>query len=350
MVPNRPSYFSRFALKFAEILGAGIATAVSGYLVAHVGGYLSWPMQPSAPTAGIAAAPSGGAKTAERPHGRAAAPAAVETDTHATAAHDDHVKDAAHPAVKATEGPASPTAATATTASADNDDKRARGAAPARKPAIDTHAAKPAPHETAEAKTQETAEAKAEAKAHETAEAKAHSDEAVEEQVRAALANIDASRSPAASAAPLVAASPATQTPATTAPRPLIAPATPAPVSPATSQEPPASQNAATQNAAPVAAAAPSAPVAVAAPAQQVPAAPGPLNTVEIKSLPVAGVAEASPDAPAPAQADDAPDGKAKGESDKGFFSTIAHLPDLLRANAPAPGTEPPRPPMPVGQ
>ena len=42
--------------------------------------------------------------------------------------------------------------------------------------------------------------------------------------------------------------------------------------------------------------------------------------------------------------------GKQKIETDKGFFSTIAHLPDVLRANAPGPGTTPPRPPMPVGE
>jgi hypothetical protein len=29
MVPGKPTYFSRFALKFAEILGAGIAMAVA---------------------------------------------------------------------------------------------------------------------------------------------------------------------------------------------------------------------------------------------------------------------------------------------------------------------------------
>ena len=29
------SYFSRFFLKFVEIIAAGLATAVSGYLIAH---------------------------------------------------------------------------------------------------------------------------------------------------------------------------------------------------------------------------------------------------------------------------------------------------------------------------
>ena len=84
--------------------------------------------------------------------------------------------------------------------------------------------------------------------------------------------------------------------------------------------------------------------------AQQTPPEPGPLSTVEIKSLPVAGVGETSPTAQGAAQAENEPDGKAKDENDKGFFSTIAHLPDVLRAHAPGPGTAPPRPPMPVGE
>jgi hypothetical protein len=37
------SYFSRFFLKFVEIITAGLATAVSGYLIAHLSGVLSSP-------------------------------------------------------------------------------------------------------------------------------------------------------------------------------------------------------------------------------------------------------------------------------------------------------------------
>lgn len=40
-VSDEGSYFSRFTLKFVEITAAGVATAVSGYLIAHVGGLLS---------------------------------------------------------------------------------------------------------------------------------------------------------------------------------------------------------------------------------------------------------------------------------------------------------------------
>jgi hypothetical protein len=43
-VPEGGSYFSRFVLKFVEIIAAGLATAVSGYLIAHLSGVLSSPV------------------------------------------------------------------------------------------------------------------------------------------------------------------------------------------------------------------------------------------------------------------------------------------------------------------
>ncbi len=58
-VPDKVSYFSRFTMKFVEICAASIATAVGGYLVAHLGGYLPWPAREPTPTpAAIQAAPS----------------------------------------------------------------------------------------------------------------------------------------------------------------------------------------------------------------------------------------------------------------------------------------------------
>ncbi len=46
------SYFSRFTVKFIEISAAGIATAVSGFVLAHLTGYAAAPapaaMQPPA--------------------------------------------------------------------------------------------------------------------------------------------------------------------------------------------------------------------------------------------------------------------------------------------------------------
>ena len=42
-VSEQVSYFSRFFAKFAEVIAVGLATAVSGYLIAHLGGLLSSP-------------------------------------------------------------------------------------------------------------------------------------------------------------------------------------------------------------------------------------------------------------------------------------------------------------------
>ncbi len=56
-VPGEGSYFSRLTLKFVEIVAAGVATAVSGYLVAHLSGYLSSPT----PAAAVLSAPNAGA-------------------------------------------------------------------------------------------------------------------------------------------------------------------------------------------------------------------------------------------------------------------------------------------------
>jgi hypothetical protein len=58
-VPDKVSYFSRFTMKFVEIVAASIATAVGGYLVAHLGGYLPWPGTAPTPAA-IEATPSTG--------------------------------------------------------------------------------------------------------------------------------------------------------------------------------------------------------------------------------------------------------------------------------------------------
>jgi hypothetical protein len=343
MVPEKPAYFSRFALKFAEILGAGIATAVSGYLVAHLGGFLSWPSQPLTPTAAIEVPANATAKTTERPRNRATASVPAETDRRAASAHDEHSKEAARPTAKPAE--VSAPAATTATGALDNDEKRSRAASASRKQIADAHAAKPA---------KEIADPKPVPK--ETAEAKAHEEAAVEDQVRAALANVDASRTPTPSGSTLPAMTPAPQTAAIPQPQPIPAPSNPtAPASTATSAPTPLAVPAAGPPAPPLdiqnAASTPTtAPVAVSAAAQQTPSEPGPLSTVEIKSLPVAGVGETSPTAQGAAQAENEPDGKEKDENDKGFFSTIAHLPDVLRAHAPGPGTAPPRPPMPVGE
>jgi hypothetical protein len=344
MVPGKPTYFSRFALKFAEILGAGIATAVSGYLVAHVGGFLSWPSQISAPTAAIEVPANATAKPTERPRNRATASVPAETDPHAASARDDQRKEPARPAAKPAE--ITSPVPTATTSASDADDKRSRGPTASRKPITDTHGAKTVAKEAADPKPTPK----------ETADTKAREEAAVEDQVRAALANVDATRTPAPSTSAPPAATSAPQTAAIPQPQPIPASSNPAaPASTATSAAPPLAVPAAGPAASPLdiqntAAMPPTSPVAASVSPQQSPAEPGPLTTVEIRSLPVAGVGETSPAAQGTAQADNETDTKAKSESDKGFFSTIAHLPDVLRAHAPGPGTVPPRPPMPVGE
>ena len=84
-VPEKVSYFSRFFVKFAEAIAVGLATAVGGYLIAHLGGLSSSrtpaaiqiapsasgvsspPAHPASPVSAEAAAPHayGGAASAE---------------------------------------------------------------------------------------------------------------------------------------------------------------------------------------------------------------------------------------------------------------------------------------------
>jgi hypothetical protein len=56
-VSGKVSYFSRFFVKFVEIIAAGLASAICAYLLAHFGGVLSSPTPASAPAA--AAVPVG---------------------------------------------------------------------------------------------------------------------------------------------------------------------------------------------------------------------------------------------------------------------------------------------------
>ena len=42
-MPSEGSFLSRFTLKFLEVLTAGFATAVSGFLIAHFSGYFAVP-------------------------------------------------------------------------------------------------------------------------------------------------------------------------------------------------------------------------------------------------------------------------------------------------------------------
>jgi hypothetical protein len=54
--PDNGSFVSRFLVKFVEIIAAGLATALSGYLIAHLSGAFSAPVPP--PTAAVIQAPN----------------------------------------------------------------------------------------------------------------------------------------------------------------------------------------------------------------------------------------------------------------------------------------------------
>jgi hypothetical protein len=145
-VPIVVSFFKRFTVKFVEVVGAGIATAVTGYLLAHFGGYWTSP---------------------------ARTPAAVQIAPNATVvSKSQRGQPAQAPSAETSEPrPAS-----------------AQGAGPAATQPPRT-TAKAAP--VATARKQSTADTSA-------AESKPHDVErdmqSVEAEVRAALANVDANR------------------------------------------------------------------------------------------------------------------------------------------------------------
>jgi len=149
-VSDKVSFFSRFFVKLVEIFAAGIATAVGGYLIAHLGGLLS----ASVPAPAVQFAPSAGAVSK------------------------------------------SPTAQPAPPISADasQQDANAPSAQPARKTMNATKPAVPPKHiktDTSAAESKPTESKPTESK---PTESKPTDEESVEARVRAALANIDANR------------------------------------------------------------------------------------------------------------------------------------------------------------
>jgi hypothetical protein len=294
-VPDKVSYFSRFTMKFLEIFAASIATAVGGYLVAHLGGYLPWPTREPAPTsAAIQTAPSASGVVSKTP--RAQPPQPVPPGS-ADA-------DEPRPAVASDVGPAVKRPARTTV--------NGTQAGPAHKP-MTTGTTAP------ESKPREA----------ETPESKPRDAESVEAQVRAALEKVDAHRPAPSGSAPQTASLPPAPPAAAVDPRPAdgAVPGTTAVVAVA----PPAT--------AAVVVTPPAAEV-VREPVQQAPVQPEPLTPVEIKSLPVAAVEpSSSPESAPPAH-----------EKDKGFLSTLAKIPEMLRPAAGATSKDPPRPPLPVGE
>jgi hypothetical protein len=325
------SFISRFFYKALEVVGAAIATAVSGYLVAHLGGFL--PSHTQAPTSpAVVVAPS------ERPVAKsipanapAKEPAAAPQPTQSAAAPADADRRAVQTPPEAT-GPA------AQPARKNSNTKTATSPRKSTKPETATAEAKTSEAKTSEAKTSEAKPRESEDK------------DSVEARVKAALANVDANRPPAADASSRRENQASQPRPVDTAPnntaamppRPLDSP----PAASGSAMQPrsadlgapvqqPMTQPAAAQ---PPAAQMPPAPVQ-ATPVQPIqPQQPDALTSFEIKSRPVATIdtLPAAPEA-APPQ-----------EEEKGVLSIFKRiLPDLRR---PASNDEAPRPPAPVGQ
>ena len=262
--PVVTAFFKRFAVKFVEVVGAGVATALSGYLLAHFSGYWSSPASkpPVVQMAPITTSVVSKSQRSQPAH--AASTNAKEKEQRLTTANPPVIQPA-RTVVSSKESAAS------------------RKQSPAEAPVV---------------------------------ESKSHEEESVEAQVRAALADVDASRPAPAEAVPR-------QLDVMPAPTAVMAQPKPAESAPA-----PAA----------VAAVAPAVETVVPV-AEKTPPEPEPLTPVEIKSRPVAAV-EASPPV--------APVSTAK-EEDRDIFSMIKKIPDLLRPSSAAPDGEVPRPPLPVG-
>ena len=269
-VADKGTYLSRFTIKLVEMVAAGIATAVSGYLVAHLGGYL-FSATPAPATVQVAPASGGTSKAASTsPRVRAVSADAGEK-------HHAPAQDASSPVTQ--------TVRTAVTT------------------------ASPAAHKPVTTDTSAAA-------------SKAGDDDSVEARVRAALANVDASR-------PAPVPSDASPHQADLPPAP-VAVAVPTP--PADKPEG-ASAVAVTPRAADLAS----------QPLQQATVEPDPLAAVEVKSRPVAAVEPLPASQPSPPAQE-----TAQGE-DNGLLSALKKIPDFLRADSSAADGDPPRPPRPVG-
>jgi hypothetical protein len=362
-VKEKASFFSRFFLKILEIVGAAVATAVSGYLVAHMGGFLPSQNQPT-PPAEVVALPS------ERPAPKSVPPNPAPSQN-ATAQPVQTATVPPLPEARPTSSPADQTGSsvvhkTAKAPPARKSGKPETAATEPSRPAAEAkpprdsieaklrEAAEAKSREAAEAKSREAAEAKvrdaaetkpreaAEAKARETADSKpreAAEDKAVEAQVRAALANVDASHPIPADVPPRRGESQTGTGPARpgeTSPMATTVPARPLELpSNASNAGQPRSADLGTagqQGTAPSPSST-SQPAATAAPGQ--PQQPEALTTVEIKSRPVATIETQRPPESAPVP------------EERNVFSALKHiLPDFSR---PASSDETPRPPASVG-
>jgi hypothetical protein len=299
------SYFSRFFVKFVEISAAGLASAICAYLLAHLGGLLS-----SSPTPASAPAQTAvqvGSTAGEVPGSRRAQPsppvAAAGVNEQRPAPQHDTNAPVAQPALKGV--------------------KDAK-ALPRKHTKTDVSVAEKEPG------GQKSAEALA----------------------RAALANVDANRPAPADA--------------------LIAPdltdtrSAPVEVHSRRENAPPRQDDVGSPQAIavpPHAAGVESAPHAADVQLQPLETSPAtgadlqprspdvrstPMAPVDIQPRPVTG-ADPLPPRTDPPREIGAPRQPPTADQDKGVFSALKRIPDLLRPDPPVPTGETPRPPMPVG-
>jgi hypothetical protein len=314
--PDDVPYFSRFVVKFIEILAAGLATAVSGYLIAHLAGALS-SSTPAAVGTAVQVAPSTGGASSNPP-ARPPAPAPTATSEQ----HPAPVQEANAPA----------------------GGQSAQGAEPSHGEAaklVSKHLETDKQLETDKHLEAATGAAAGPTEGKRDQEENKRAQDAVLARIRAALANSNAKRAnppdapqPAGSNSPRSAITIGSQPPpidkrpsagSSPASATLASPNSAKPPPPPIQQavQPPVQQQVLPTMQQQV-------PPTI---QQQSPTEPTPLTTVEIPSRPVAAVQSA------PSPATSSPD-------DTGMFSGL----DRLRHDPLAASEDAPRPPMPVGQ
>jgi hypothetical protein len=289
-------YFSRFVVKFIEILAAGLATAVSGYLIAHLAGAMS-SSTPAAVGTAIQVAPSASGVSSTLPDKPPAPASADASDQHPAPVQETNTPADAQPA-------------------------------PGTEPSHGDTAKAVVAHKRLETDKPDTSAAASAAERKRDQAENKHAQDAVLARIRAALAKSNANR---------------TNPPDT----PQSASNGPPPTATIGSQPPPVDKRPSAPSgilASPNFANPPPPPIQqqVRSPVQQQvqptiqqqpPTEPTPLTTVQIPSRPVATVQTAP--APAPTSQDDS-----------GMFSGL----DRLRHDPLATSDDAPRPPMPVGQ
>jgi hypothetical protein len=261
------SYFSRFFVKFVEIIAAGLASAISAYLLAH---FMSSPTPASPPTVTAAQVAPNASGVAAQPARPAAAAAASE-----------------HPAPQD-----SPEAKLVP--------KTGRDLPPRKHTKTDTSVAGKEPR----------------------------NQKSAEEQVRAALANVDANRRVPADSAIGPDLTDTRSVPADDVPpRQASVPSQQPGVLPRSVDVPPRRASEPAPNAANVL-----------------------LQPVQPPPAPGADLRPRSPDirTTSPSVSPVAPQPMPSADQDKDVFSALKRIPDLLRPDPSGAAGEPPRPPMPV--